>query len=350
MEILSKNRYNEYEQFVRNHLRGEFTQSVMWEQVKSDWQFEAVVSRDTQGNIDGACGVYIKKLPLVSTTFLYSPRGFVCDVHDERVMDNLKLGLDLLAKKHKAHAIKIDPDIPMDDASFIEYMRSRNYRQVYGRYGFETVQPRFNYRLPIEGRSEEETFKNFTSKTRYKIRYAERKGVKIHVKGIEGLDDFMELYNVTGERDGFKTRPKEYFVRMLCALGDDARLYIGYYNDLPVCGAIATNYAGKCSYVYGASANVHRNVMPNYLMQWEMIRWAHSTGCRVYDFLGISGDLEHEDSPMFGLYRFKRGFGGRVDELVGEFDYVYRPIINLLHRIALAFREGFCEVYMINRT
>ncbi len=341
MEILKKEQYVEYDQFIKNHSRGEFTQSALWGNVKKGWLFEAVVSRDNDGSINGACGVFIKKLPLVGTSFIYSPRGFVCDIHDEHVLDNLKLGLDMLAKKHKAHTVKIDPDIPMDDYLFINYMKSRNFKHIYGRYGFETVQPRFNYRLRIDGKNEDELFMSFSKKTRYNIRYAAKKGVRIIIKGEDGLDDFMELYRITGERDGFKTRPRDYFARLLKAMGEGARVYLGYYNDIPVCGAITTNYAGKCSYVYGASSNYYRNVMPNYLMQWEMIRWGQSTGCRIYDFLGISGDLEHEDSPMFGLYRFKRGFNGYVDELVGEFDFIYRPVINVLFNTVIRVKSAF---------
>ncbi len=341
MEILNKEQFNEYEQFVKSHDRGEFTQSALWARVKSDWKFEAVVSRNDNGEIDGACGVYVKKMPIIGASFLYSPKGFICDIHNENVMDNLKLGLDMLAKKYKAHTIKIDPDIPMSDKNFIDYMKSRNFKQIYGEHGFETVQPRFNYRLSLEGKTEDELFANITKKTRYNIRYAIKKGVDIRVKGIESIDEFMELYYTTGKRDGFDTRPKDYFIRLLTALGEDARLYIGYYKNIPVCAAIATNYAGKCSYVFGASSNLHRNVMPNYLMQWEMIKWGLGTGCRVYDFLGISGDIEHEDSPMYGLYRFKRGFNGYVDELAGEFDYVYRPVINYFFGAIITIKESF---------
>ena len=78
--------------------------------------------------------------------------------------------------------------------------------------------------------------------------------------------------------------------------------------------------------MYGASDNVYRNVMPNYLIQWEMIRWAIQTGCTVYDFQGVSGNITDENDHLYGLYRFKKGFNGTLDELAGEFDYVYRPL------------------------
>ena len=196
----------------------------------------------------------------------------------------------------------------------------------------------FNYHLFLNGRGEEELFKNLTQKTRYNVRVAQKHGVQIKVVGQEYLDDFVRIMQTTGERDGFRTRPKSYFARMLDALGEHARLYMGFYEGTAVCGAIATNYAGKTCYVYGASDNVYRNVMPNYLMQWEMIRWAVETKCTLYDFQGVSGNLD-ENGPMYGLYRFKKGFNGQLDEFAGEWNYTYRPLTGKLVEWVMAIRE-----------
>ena len=67
-----------------------------------------------------------------------------------------------------------------------------------------------------------------------------------------------------------------------------------------------------------------RNVMPNYLLQWTMIKWAKANGAQVYDFRGVPGDLT-EDNPLYGLYRFKKGFNGDYVEFVGEYDLIYSP-------------------------
>jgi lipid II:glycine glycyltransferase (peptidoglycan interpeptide bridge formation enzyme) len=131
---------------------------------------------------------------------------------------------------------------------------------------------------------------------------------------------------VTAERDGFSVRPLSYFKRLLDFMGKNARLYLAFYNGAAIAGAIAVNYAKKTSYVYGASDNAFRNVMPNYLVQWEMIRWAVQTGSSIYDLQGISGNLEEENNHLYGLYRFKRGFNGQIDELAGEFDRIYLPV------------------------
>ena len=339
MEILRREQYREYEEFVSGHPRGEFMQSSHWQEVKNNWQWEAVVSRDGAGKIVGACGVLIQKMPLFGTTFLYAPRGPVCDLHDGAVLADLKAGVDQLAKTCNAHLFKMDPDVAANDDDFLRLAEKMGFTRFYGPDGFETIQARFNYRLYLRGRTEEELLAGFTQKTRYNIRVAQKHGVRVRPVGPEHLDEFMKIYQVTGARDGFNTRPKEYFVRMLSALGTHCRLYMGFYEDQAVCGAIATNYAGKVCYVYGASDNAHRNVMPNYLMQWEMIRWAVETGCTVYDFQGISGDLENEQGHMYGLYRFKRGFGGQVDELAGEFNYIYKPVVSRLVDLAIKANE-----------
>jgi len=101
---------------------------------------------------------------------------------------------------------------------------------------------------------------------------------------------------------------------------------MAYYGEIPIAGTIAIHFGDKVWYLYGASSNEHRNLMPNYLLQWTMIKWALELGCRIYDFRGVSGDLS-EDNPLYGLYRFKRGFNGDFCEFLGEFDYVVNPIV-----------------------
>lgn len=338
MEILRPEQYEEYESFVSRHPQSCFTQSSKWRYVKNNWGFEAVVSRDNNGQIVGAVGVLIQKIPLIGTTFLYAPRGPVCDLHDRAVLADLKKGIDELAKKHNSHLFKCDPDTLITDTETNKIFADLGFSHIAGSEGFETIQARFNYRLYIEGKTEDEVLATITQKTRYNVRVAMKHGVEIKVVGKEYLDDFIRLMKITGERDGFNVRPKSYFERMLDSLGENVRLYMAFYEGRAISGAITTNYAGKTCYVYGASDNESRNVMPNYLIQWEMIRWAIETGCTVYDFQGVSGNLD-ESNPLYGLYRFKKGFNGSMDELIGEFDYLYKPFMAKLVDKAIDLNE-----------
>ncbi len=324
-EFLSPAQYPELDAFVLQHPQGGFTQLSAWREVKNNWGFTALVVRDDAGAIIGSASILIQKIPLIGTSFLYCPRGPVCDLHDKEVLACIKKGVDELAKQHRAHAFKMDPDVLFSDTEFAENAKALGFAQSYGPDGFEGIQARFNYRLYLNGRTEEELLANLTQQTRRNLRLAQRHGVEVRICGKEYLDDFCRLMATTGERDGFAIRPKAYFERFLDALGERARLYLAFYEGRPIAGAITTNAAGKTCYVYGASDNEARNVMPNYLVQWEMIRWAVETGCTVYDFQGVSGNLNPEGNHMYGLYRFKKGFNGQLDELAGEFDYTYRP-------------------------
>ena len=326
MEILSRENYGEYEAFVRAHPRGSIMQSVLWHGVKRGWGHEVVVSRGQDGQIRGGMSVLIQRIPVVGVSLLYAPRGPVCDLHDAALLKDLKSGADEIARRYKGYLFKIDPDTSAADTVFTGLAKELGFKAFLGGDGFETIQPRFNYRVYLGGRSEDALFAGFNQQARRNVRIALKNGVEVKICGKEALDAFAAIMQVTGERDGFSVRPKSYFESMMDALGEHCRLYMAYYQGRALAGALTTNYAGKCCYLYGASDNEYRKVMPNYLVQWEMIRWAAATGCEVYDFQGVSGNLEDESSPLYGLYRFKRGFGGQVDEGPGEFDFVYRPL------------------------
>lgn len=338
MELLRKETEAEFEEFMQSHPQGCFMQSLAWPKVKNNWSYAGVISRGEDGKIKGAVLVIMLKAPMFGCNFMYAPRGPVCDLKDKETLADLVEGIKQLAKIHKAYSFKMDPDVYASDSEFIELAKGLGFKYNKGGDNFETIQARFNYRLMINGRTEDELFANLLQKTRYNVRVAMKHNVEIRVCGKEMLDEFVRIYKVTGERDGFSTRPKAYFERMLDALGDHVRLYMAFYNNIPVSGAITTNYAGKTCYVYGASDNSYRNVMPNYLIQWEMIKWAVETGCTVYDFQGVSGVLD-ESSHLYGLYRFKKGFNGQLDELAGEFDMDFKPIMNKLVNFGIDANE-----------
>ena len=321
MEILNEQNRAEYEQFLRTHPKGNFAQSPEWARVKTAWQSEAVIVRDAEGRIKGTASVLIRRMPLLHYGLAYSSRGPVCDIHYTETLHELISDLKELAKSHKCYLLKIDPDVPVSETEFEHFLESEGFVCRGRGKNFEGIQPRFVFRLYLNGRTEEEIMASFHSKTRYNIRVAIKKGVTVKIETRDKLKDFYEIMLETGMRDNFVTRPLSYFERMYDELGDDVRLYMAYYEGKPIAGTLAIHYGDKVWYLYGASSNAYRNVMPNYLLQWEMIRWAIETGARVYDFRGVSGDID-ESNPLYGLYRFKKGFNGELTEFVGEYDLV----------------------------
>ena len=347
-EFITEKTLPEYEAFVQSHPKGNFAQSYLWGKQKPMWQWDAIAIRGEDGAIRGSLAVMTRKVPGIGRTLMYGCRGPVCDLDDRETFSQLLDGAKALAKKYKSYVIKIDPDVPSSNTAFSSMLQSFGFRAKEGGKNFEAIQPRYVFRLNVEGKTEEELLANFHQKWRYNIRLAERKGVTVRICGKEMVPAFSDLMLTTGVRDGFVTRKPEYFAAMLDNLGEHARLYMAFDpNDTPIAGTLAIHYGDKVWYLYGASSNEHRNLMPNYLLQWRVIQWAVETNCRIYDFRGVSGDVS-EDNPLYGLFRFKQGFGGDFTEFVGEMDLVLSPVIYwAVEHGTSVFKELRKQVYLI---
>lgn len=338
MKLLTPERYEEYEQFLKENKKGHFLQSLAWTKVKDMWKNEILIVEDENGKIKGSMSLLIRKVPIFPLTIMYSPRGPVCDIYDKETIKELVEGAKELAKKHNSYVLKIDPDVPADDEKFCSMMSELNFRFNKSK-NFEGVQPRFVFRKTITGMNEDEVLASFESKTRYNVRVAMRKGVTCRIGAKEDLPAFCKVMMDTGVRDGFIPRSLEYFEKMYDEMGDALRLYLIYHEDKLLSGAVAILYGNKVWYLYGASSNEDRNLMPNYLMQWEMMKWAVENNCDIYDFRGVSGDL-NKGQPLYGLYRFKKGFTGEFVEFVGALDYVFNPFMYFfIEKGERAYRE-----------
>ena len=321
----------EMEEFVSSHPKGHFLQSTLWPAAKPQWDWRGVLSKKEDGQIQGALSILLRKMP-GGYTHLYAGRGPVCDIYDVDVLRELFDGAAQVAKKCRGYLMQIDPDVLNSDEKFKKIMDDLGFDRAPDSLNFEGVQPRFVFRLNVAGKTEEEVMAGFEQKTRYNIRLAGKKGVTTKFwSGDEEIPDealtaFSDLMETTGKRDRFLVRNKAYFANMLKALGAHSRLYLAYLDGQPISGTLACQYGDKVGYMYGASSNEHRNVMPNYLLQWDMIRWALECGCRIYDFRGVSGDLSPEN-PLYGLYRFKKGFNGEFCEFCSLFTMVYKPVV-----------------------
>ena len=325
---------NEYEDYCSGSINGSFTQSCCWSQVKDNWIPEYVVAKDSEGRTVGTMLILVRKIPILKTAFLYAPRGPVCDFHDINAMRILFEQVRLIAKKHRAYALKIDPLIDENDFKGIANLRSLGFEYHGDRVGYDNTQCRENYRIELNGRTADELFASFKPKWRYNIRLAQRKGVECRFCGAEALDDFDRLMKQTSVRDGFDMRTKEYFGKILKAFGGRAGLCMCYHEGIALSGALYIDYADTVSYVYGCSSDNLRSLMPNYLMQWNMIKYSADRKRRVYDFCGVPYwyDKEHRN---YGVYRFKQGFNGEVKVWAGEFDFTFRKGMNFCANVAM---------------
>ena len=321
-----------FDDFIRHHPKGDVLQTSTWGELKArtGWiPVRYLVIEETSGRPRGAVSVLLRRLPIpgLELFLAYAPRGPVIDFGDEEALGELVRTVSRLLLRRGAVALKIDPDIPAPDPEVVGRLRRLGFRPVERGRGFESVQPRFVMRLPLTG-TPEEVFARFHPKTRYNIRLAERRGVTVRVgRSMDDLRTFYRILLETARRDRFLVRGFSYYedIWRLLVGRDLARLFLADHDGETLAGTIAFVLGDKAWYVYGASSNLRREVMPNHLLQWTMIRWAMERGCRLYDFRGVSGNLDPGD-PLYGLYRFKKGFGAELTEFIGEFDLVLRPL------------------------
>lgn len=334
MRFVTKETEQEYTEFLESHERCNFQQSLEWGKVKTNWIKEVVLAEDENHKIIGSICVWIRKMPIFGN-MMYSSRGPVCDIHDKQVLEQLTEGIKELGKKYNAFVLRIEPDIKKDDQEFRKIVEEIGYKIKDDAKDFkDEIQPRFVFRLDIKGKTEDEVLAGCHQKTRYNIRLAKKKGVVVKEGTREDLKDFHKIMIETGSRDGFIIRSLDYFEKMYDELAPKhMKLLMAYYEDKPISGIIPIMYGNKTWYLYGASSNQHRNLMPNYLLQWEMIRQAIQNKCDIYDFRGVSGVVD-ETHPQYGLYRFKKGFGAEFTEFIGEVYWPFKPLTYKLYKIA----------------
>ena len=191
------------------------------------------------------------------------------------------------------------------------------------------VQPRHTVVLGL-ARDDDQLLAGMHSKTRYNVRLALRKGVEVRELPVELVHDWYRLQEETARRQRIAVHSREYFATLLGMgreLGDARRLFLygAYVGSELVAGVIVSHWGRSARYLYGASSNRHRNLMPNYALQWHAIRCARDAGCATYDLFGIPHRPE-PSHPMFGLYRMKVGFGGQVVHRAGCHDLPLLPL------------------------
>ncbi len=331
---INESQREEYDAAVAAQLEAHVFQSYAWGEVKawSGWiPYRYLIKAD--GKTVGGFQLLERPIKALGRCIFYIPCGPAADLANAALVKEIAEKIRELARVRRAIFVKLDPswDDSRDDLK--SALAGAGFKSTAeGDGGFEGIQPRCVMHLDVTG-SDDDVLGRMTEKWRYNIRLAGRKGVEIRVgKTVADIDDFYRLLEVTGKRDDFLIRNIGYFRKMYEAMAarDMLRLFIADYEGKPISGTIALAFSNKCWYVYGASGNEHRNVMPNHALQWAMIKWAKERDCPIYDFRGVPCDLS-PDHPLHGLVRFKTGFGAYPVKYIGEYQTVYQPLFAWLH-------------------
>ncbi len=298
-------------------------QSFEWGEFKARYGWRPTrLLFEEDGQVRAVASVLCRQLPPFPLCVMYVPKGPLLDYSDSQLLNCVLASLEKLARARRAIFIKIDPDVRLEEGRVIEALWARGWRP-------SSEQIQFRNTILIDLRqSEDELLAGMKAKTRYNVRLAARRGVKVRTGSLGDLVLFYQMYTETSRRDGFIIRPFSYYHDIWGAFigAGLARLFLAEYEGEPLAGLIAFRFGQRAWYMYGASTEKHRHRMPNHLLQWEAMCWAKSEGCTVYDLWGAP-DVLSEDDPLWGVYRFKEGFGGQFVRHIGAYDYpVSRPL------------------------
>lgn len=316
-------------------------QSWDWGEFKSRWGWTAtrLLWRDQDDQVQAAAQVLARPLGPTPWRMLYVPKGPLLRRHDPALLAAALTDLERHARQQRAIFIKIDPDIVLggspdnDDSDGLTLQSTLQERGWV--YANQQIQFPNTVILNLEP-DEEALLAAMKSKWRYNIRLAGRKGVQVHEAGVDDLPHFYQLYAATAARDGFLIRPEAYYrdIWQQYLRAGRAALLLASVEGEAVAGLMLFFFDRTAWYFYGASSDAHRKLMPNHLLQWRAIQAARARGCTRYDMWGAPTVFDDSD-PMWGVYRFKLGFGGHLQRSLGAYDYPVWPLAYRLYNHAL---------------
>jgi peptidoglycan pentaglycine glycine transferase (the second and third glycine) len=404
----------EFSKWAVNHPLATFFQTIEWGKLKAGngWHIHLVGVKEDE-HILAAC-IMQSKLMLIGKMF-YAPRGFLIDYDNKKLLTYFTKEIKKYVKKQGGIFLKIDPNVihcPRDiDGKIIEDAKCNNdvinslIKLGYKYLGFnwelgKTLQPRWNFVLNLENKTEEQLLKEMDQQTRWSVNKTLKLPFEVRELGINDIEQYKDIMQHTSERRDFIDRPLEYYKNMYRELSPsnmmkllvvelNVKEYIAYLdtnldielankkvveeklestpnngkllNKLKVAeeaisnyetkleetrkwelsnrdkiimaGALFITYANEITYLFSGAYREYMNFNAQYRIQWEMIKYGLSNGYKRYNFGGISGHFDKDD-PIYGIYAFKRGFNGNVEELIGEFDLIVNKLYYGIYTIS----------------
>ena len=396
----------EYDEYVKNHpFKSHFLQSYAWgEFSKKEKRLTPYYLGliDSKKNILGATLLLQKHLPM-GLSYFYAPRGFVIDFTDTKLLKEFSLKIIEFVKERKGIFLKIDPDLiwkeennngevvkpSYDSKKIFDNLKKIGFRHQGFTKNFETMQPRYTFRIDLE-HPMEEIEARFSKTVKQRIKKGTSLGTNVRIGTIDDIEEFSRLMDMTEDRKDFVSHNMKYYKSLYEIYNkyDKMNLFIGsidtnkvieeyskekeelhetldklnskeklsnanqkkkkeiemrieklneyieeyvdaknkYGDVITLNSHVIIEYGDKAWTLYAGNHNVLASSQSNYKVYYEHIKYCHDKGIKYYDHFGTVGDLNTKN-PRYGLHIFKKSFGGNYIEFIGEFDYVTKPFM-----------------------
>jgi lipid II:glycine glycyltransferase (peptidoglycan interpeptide bridge formation enzyme) len=334
------NAHPRWDDFVRQHARGNLLQLSGWGRLKSEFGWSALpVILTDGGQIVAGAQLLFRALPLRLGTMAYLPFGPYSS--DPKWDAALWDAIHTAARRQRAAFLKWEPGIyldqPMPDFAALGFAPA-----------LQTIQPPNTILIDISV-SDDALLGAMNQGTRRNIRKSLANEIRYFQAELADFDQFVQIMQVTGERNEFGVHAAAYYRRMVeLFVPQDGALILAEHEGDTLAANFVFSVNDTAVYLVGASANEKRNLMASYGVQWHGIKWAQQRGCRLYDLWGIPDEdeatleaqFQERSDGLWGVYRFKRGWGGKITRSVGAWDHVYNPLIYTAYRTALRLRSS----------
>lgn len=377
----------DHDAFVKNHPNGDLLQLTKWAETKqlTGWYSKRIAVGEN-GEVKGVGQLLFKKVPKLPFTLCYVSRGFVTDYNDKLALEALLEYAIQVAKQEKAYAIKIDPDVEVENGTTaLKHLKELGFKHKGFKEGLskDYIQPRMTMITPID-KDDESLIQSFERRNRSKVRLALKRGTTVERAGRDGLETFANLMKITGERDGFLTRDISYFQNIYDALHEDgdAELFLVKLEPKPVLTDLRAemiqleqerakllekkqdkktlnkindvdNKVEKTQALIQDMETLEQNHPDGMYLSGALLMFAGDKSYYLYgassneyrDFLpnhhmqfammqyarqqgaktydfGGTDNDPDKDSSHYGLWTFKKVWGTYLSEKIGEFDYV----------------------------
>jgi lipid II:glycine glycyltransferase (peptidoglycan interpeptide bridge formation enzyme) len=330
----------QWDLFVARQRQAHVLQQAAWGALKGayGWTAARVALSDGMA-LHGGAQVLFRALPLRLGTMAYLGMGPYAD--DPAWWPQLWTAVDTLARQHGAAFLKWEPGI----------YRAGESPPDFAGWGFheslQTVQPPRTILVDIRG-DEDTILARMNQGTRRKIRQSLKSEVQYYEAAQGDVTTFTAMMQTTGTRNDFGVHEPAYYEKAyaLFVPSGDAALILATHEGDALAGIMVFAKGETAWYLYGASSNVKRNLMAAYGVQWRAMQWARARGCTVYDMWGVpdadadtlEAQFQERDDGLWGVYGFKRGWGGEVVRSAGAWDRVYNPLVYNAYKMALRVR------------
>lgn len=272
-----------------------------------------------KGKLETAFQLTLHKIPFTNQYVGYLPKGPTPN-------KDLVQALEEIGRTHSCAFIKVEPDVKVTDSDQVDPGFSPSLKPLFTKY---------NFVLDLTP-AETELLSKMHPKTRYNIKLAKRKGVRVETSSDDAaLEIYLDLYFTTTQRQGYHGHSKEYHRKVFktLRLAGMARLLIASYKQEPLTAWMLLNFKDTLYYPYGGSSNQHREMMASNLVAWEAIKLGKQLRLKRFDMWGALGPDPDTNDPWYGFHKFKQGHGGELVEYIGTYDLVFNQPIYWLFNI-----------------